>query len=219
MNRREALASVSVLLGGALVGAEVFLAGCKSTTGSSNLFAAEDLALLDEIGEAIIPATPGAGGAKAAGISAFMQTIVTDCYTEMEQQTFKEGIATLTEACRQQYKTTFSNLPQTEKAAFLTALYAEAKAFAATDAYKRAKEVFDQQQEEAVKAAAARNDFGARYLKARYPPHYFIMMRQLTLWGYFSSETGMTKALRYVETPGRYDGAYPYKKGDKVWAM
>ncbi|WP_394803568.1 gluconate 2-dehydrogenase subunit 3 family protein [Niabella hibiscisoli] len=45
------------------------------------------------------------------------------------------------------------------------------------------------------------------------------MMRQLTLWGYFSSKEGMTKALRYVETPGRYDGAYPYKKGDKAWAL
>ncbi len=30
MNRREALASVSVLLGGAIIGAEVFLSGCKT---------------------------------------------------------------------------------------------------------------------------------------------------------------------------------------------
>jgi hypothetical protein len=24
--------------------------------------------------------------------------------------------------------------------------------------------------------------------------------------------------LRYVAVPGRYDGALPYKKGDKAWA-
>jgi hypothetical protein len=48
---------------------------------------------------------------------------------------------------------------------------------------------------------------------------YFRMMKQLTIWGYFSSEAGATKALRYMETPGKYDGNYPYKKGDKAWAL
>ena len=50
------------------------------------------------------------------------------------------------------------------------------------------------------------------------PNHYFRMMRELTLFGFFTSEVGATKALRYVETPGRYDGCVPYKKGDRVWA-
>ena len=48
--------------------------------------------------------------------------------------------------------------------------------------------------------------------------HYFRMMKELTLLGYFTSEIGATQALRYVETPGRYDGCVPYKKGDKAWA-
>ncbi len=50
------------------------------------------------------------------------------------------------------------------------------------------------------------------------PAHYFTMMKQLTLWGYFTSETGSRKALRYEPLPGRYDGCYPYKKGDRAWA-
>jgi len=37
--------------------------------------------------------------------------------------------------------------------------------------------------------------------------------------GFFTSEVGATKALRYIETPGRYDGCMPYKKGDKAWAV
>lgn len=49
-------------------------------------------------------------------------------------------------------------------------------------------------------------------------PHYFAMMKQLTLWGYFTSEPGATKALRYVPVPGRFEGCIPYKKGDKAWA-
>jgi len=50
------------------------------------------------------------------------------------------------------------------------------------------------------------------------PVHYYTMMKQLTLWGFFTSETGMTQALRHLPVPGKYDGAFPYAKGDKAWA-
>ena len=50
------------------------------------------------------------------------------------------------------------------------------------------------------------------------PSHYFRMMKELTLLGYFTSEIGCTQARRYVEVPGRFDGCVPYKKGDKAWA-
>jgi hypothetical protein len=49
-------------------------------------------------------------------------------------------------------------------------------------------------------------------------PHYFTMMKQLTVWGYFTSEVGSTKALRYVPVPGRYEGCIPYTKGEGVFA-
>jgi hypothetical protein len=48
--------------------------------------------------------------------------------------------------------------------------------------------------------------------------HYFTMLKELTLWGFFSSEVGATKALRYIAVPGKYEGTVPYKKGDKAWA-
>jgi Gluconate 2-dehydrogenase subunit 3 len=50
------------------------------------------------------------------------------------------------------------------------------------------------------------------------PSHYFRMMKELTLLGYFSSKEGATQALRYLAVPGKYDGSFPYKKGDKAWA-
>jgi hypothetical protein len=50
------------------------------------------------------------------------------------------------------------------------------------------------------------------------PSHYFRMMKELTMLGYFTSEIGCTQARRYVETPGHYDGNLPYKKGDKAFA-
>jgi hypothetical protein len=48
------------------------------------------------------------------------------------------------------------------------------------------------------------------------PPHYFHLMRQLTIIGYFSSEIGSTQALRYIESPGAYRDE-PYAPGDRAW--
>jgi hypothetical protein len=54
--------------------------------------------------------------------------------------------------------------------------------------------------------------------KKEEPSHYFRVMKELTLLGYFTSEIGCTKARRYVETPGNFEGCIPYKKGDKAFA-
>jgi len=50
------------------------------------------------------------------------------------------------------------------------------------------------------------------------PAHYFNLMKQLTLLGYFTSEIGCTQARRYVPVPGKFEGCIPYKKGDKAFA-
>ncbi|MDB5936825.1 MAG: to lactose dehydrogenase small subunit [Massilia sp.] len=49
-------------------------------------------------------------------------------------------------------------------------------------------------------------------------PHYFTLMKQLTLLGFFTSEPGSTRVLRYRPVPGRYKGIVPYKKGEASWA-
>src|SRR5262245_17438945 len=50
------------------------------------------------------------------------------------------------------------------------------------------------------------------------PVHYFRMLKELALLGYFTSEIGCKQAQRYVETPGRYEPCVPYKPGEKAWA-
>lgn len=49
------------------------------------------------------------------------------------------------------------------------------------------------------------------------PPHFFILMKQLTIWGYFTSEVGATKALRYDPIPGTYEGCLDLKPGQPAW--
>ncbi len=39
---------------------------------------------------------------------------------------------------------------------------------------------------------------------------FFEHAKQLTMFGYYTSEIGMTVERRYLPLPGRYDGAYPY---------
>ena len=49
-------------------------------------------------------------------------------------------------------------------------------------------------------------------------PHYFRMMKELALLGYFTSEIGCKQAMRFAETPGRYEPCIPYAPGDRAWA-
>lgn len=53
---------------------------------------------------------------------------------------------------------------------------------------------------------------------AELTPHYFTLLKQLTLLVFFTSKVGANEVLRYVAVPGRYDGNMPYKKGDRAWA-
>jgi hypothetical protein len=48
--------------------------------------------------------------------------------------------------------------------------------------------------------------------------HYFGLVRELALRAYFSSEVGVTKALRYVPVPGRWEGCVPLTPGQPAWA-
>jgi hypothetical protein len=192
MNRRDAIARVGLILGGTVVGAEVFLSGCAKKTGeataTAGTFSPETISLLDEVGETILPATAASPGAKETAIGAFMQRIVTDCYEEKDQKVFFEGVGKLNDASQKKFNKDFMSLSTAEKHDLLVAIDKEAK------------------------------DYG-KSKKGDDPAHYFSLMKQLTLWGYFTSEPGSTKALRYLPIPGRYEGCIPYKKGDKAWAQ
>jgi hypothetical protein len=46
---------------------------------------------------------------------------------------------------------------------------------------------------------------------------WFVPVRDLALGAYFSSEIGMTQALRYVRVPGKYVGCMPLEPGQPAW--
>ena len=190
MNRREALSRVALILGGTVVGAGVFLEGCKPAdrkvmTGLD--FQPEDIAYLDEVADTILPTTASSPGAKAAAVGSFMAVMVKDCYDERDQKIFTEGMNKLQDACKKKNDKYFMECTPEQRHALLVELDKEQKDF-------------------------------SKDKKKDDPQHYFRLMKELTLLGYFTSEIGSTKALRYIESPGRYDACIPYKKGDKAWA-
>jgi hypothetical protein len=190
MNRRDALSRVALILGGTVVGANVFLEGCKPAdkkATSLTEFSPDDVAYLNEIAETIIPATD-TPGAKAAKVGAFMTVMVRDCYEEKDQRTFRDGMDKINDASNKKFDKTFMAVTPQQRHELLVGIDNEQKEY-------------------------------AKNKKKDDPDHYFRLMKELTLLGYFTSEPGATQALRYVETPGRYEGCIPYKKGDKAWAL
>jgi hypothetical protein len=207
MNRRDAIGRVALIMGGAVIGAEFFLSGCKSTpTQVSDLFDADHVAFMNEVADTILPTTAASPGAKAANVGQFMAVMVRDCYTTGDQKIFLDGLKKLDDASQKQSGSKYLDLSTKQRTDLLIALDKEQKDYY-TLQYKNQD------------ADLAKHKGDETYMPADIPDHYYRMIKELTLLGYFTSEVGATKALRYMETPGHYDGCMPYKKGDKAWAI
>ncbi|WP_346237848.1 gluconate 2-dehydrogenase subunit 3 family protein [Niabella insulamsoli] len=226
MNRRQAVQKVAFLMGGTVLGAELFIqTGCKTTTNKEaaeagaetlpDFFTKDEIAYLDEIAETILPrtATPGA---KDAQVGAFMNVMVRDCYTPEDQKIFKDGLDAIEKRSKEKYNTGFMQMQPQQRTELLTILDKEAGAYKNTDDYKAKKEELAKEERVKDSIAETKGNFG--YARASMPKHYFSMMKELTLLGFFTSEPGATKALRYSAVPGKYDPCMPYAKGDKAWA-
>jgi hypothetical protein len=209
MERRELLKMIALATGGTLIGGELFFSGCKSATSGAVSFIPETIAFLDEVAETIIPAT-STPGAKAAQVGEFMKVYVTDCYTAEDQKVFLEGVNKLNDACNKMHGHDFMKAPAEHRKALLVTLDKEAK-----ETQDKRNKTYD----EFVKTEREKgNTLPIMDYKNPVAPHYFTLMKQLTLLGFFTSKTGATETLRHLQVPGKYDGALPYKKGDKAWA-
>ncbi len=188
MERREAIARVSILAGGTILGAGIFLEkGCTSGPEEVlSLFDPQQIDLLNEISETILPETKASPGAKAANVGEFIAIMVYDCYGPSDQALFMEGMALLEKACKIKYRKGFMRCDPVKREALLVQIDTEQKAY------------MDEKGDEA-------------------PLHYFRMIKELTLLGYFTSEIGATQAMRYVAIPGEYIGVVPYREGERAW--
>jgi hypothetical protein len=207
IDRREAIRRVSALLGGAaLIGGKALLAACERASfplqeATLGEFTARDIAFLDEIAETILPETK-TPGAKAAKTGAFMALMVTDSYRPAEQKVFRVGLRKVDDATRRAHGVSFMEANPAQRLAVLTALDREQKGV------MDAREAADRRKQ----------DLTLPPVEDKEPAHYFRMMKELALLGYFTSELGCTQAQRYIETPGRFDPCVAYAPGEPAWA-
>ena len=191
MNRRELLKLIAVITGSTVAGGEFFLSGCKSKdAGPADFFTGKDISFFDEVAETILPKT-NTPGAKEAEVGKFMTSYSADCYDELQRKTLKDGIGKLNEASEKMNKVSFLEATAVQRQSLLTEIDAEAKKYNEDNKGKSGKDN---------------------------PPHYFTLMKQLVLFGFFTSKPGVTQVLRYMPVPGKYEGCIGYKEGETSWA-
>lgn len=73
-------------------------------------------------------------------------------------------------------------------------------------------------QRTAVLTTLDKEQFEFQKVRKEQPQHYFRMIKELTMLGFFTSEIGYTKAMRYVESPGPFQPCVPAVPGELIWA-
>lgn len=177
MNRREAVKTTGVLLGGVLI-TSAGLTACTRDTHEirTGVLDANDQALMEAIADTLLPTTPSSPGAKAAGVGPVINLLLTDCHESKDQKRVVDGLRQFRNAVGDH----FASMSQTDRENWVRRIDNQARAAG--------------------------------------PDHYFPLVRDLSLQAYFSSEIGMTKALRYVMTPGKWIGCVPLQPAQPAWA-
>jgi Gluconate 2-dehydrogenase subunit 3 len=175
------------------------LTGC-AFAGRDALWAAEyprallpysdaDVDFLDAVADTILPTTD-TPGARVAAVGPFIARYSAACYPPEHIALLKSGIADIDAQMQVLQGKGFRQADEQAKISLLTQIDRQAK-------------------EQAHLADAKTRDVS---------PHYFTLMKQLTLYGFFTSEAGATRVARYRPVPGRYRGCIPYVKGETFWA-
>lgn len=189
MNRRNAIKSVALLLGGTL-SAPTLLAMNRWETDLSLAANPADLILSDsqklvvaEVAEMIIPKT-NTPGAKDAGVPAFIVLMIQDCYKQPEHISFMGGLKNLEQK-------NFVSLNQSQKTEILRQVE--------LDTVEQMK-VYQVQQ-----TKMGDNDDREQMKEQAKGLPFWRLMKELTLLGYYTSDEGLKSSFDYVPIPGKLE--------------
>ena len=136
------------------------------------------------IADMIIPKTDTPGAADV-GVTAFIDLILTEWYTDQERAHFLNGLADVDARSQRLFSKGFVECSPEQRAEILTIL-----GTTMTDEANRI---------EAQREQATRSD-------PEPVNNFYYMIRGLILTGYYTSEAGATGELNYQIIPDRYDG-------------
>lgn len=146
----------------------------------------EQLAML---AEAMIPETDTPGAIKA-GVPAYIEVIVKDCYGPAEQKLIRWGLGETAKRCQQKHGRTLAELPESKQVAFLEKLSNDLR----------------RNVDATVEGGAKKSAF-------------LDLFKSLTTYCFCCSELGATQALDYLPVPGKWIASMPLEKGQKAWAL
>ena len=209
MNRRDAIARVALLMGGTLSAPSLMAFGEgpseKQAVAAAFSLTSAQKTLVAEIAEHIIPKT-STPGAKEAGVGPFIEIMLADCYKPQEQQNFLDGLTDLDERATKAHGKKFLETSSAEQVAILKQVEKDTIELMKSANVQQVK-VGDNVDKEVISSK-----------KLKGTP-FWRLLKELTLFGYFTSEQGATQALEYVPIPGRYDACIPLKPGQKAYAL
>ena len=199
MNRREAIQRASLVLGYAITGPVLtgVLQGCKASPelAYKPVFFSEDQALLiSELSEIIIPRT-STPGAIDAGVPGFIDQMIREVYTKEQQESFLKGLAEFDAEAKKEYNDSFIACSAEQRVAFT-------------------KKQHDATFAKGVEGGSA----GWWNTKGGGDKPFILKVKELTILGFFTSESGATKVLQYNQVPGPYKGCLPLAEVGKTWA-
>jgi hypothetical protein len=163
-------------------------AGAAATPQSAG-FTKPELRILTMAADVIVPVTD-TPGAVAAGVPTFIDALARHWMLPEELAQFRAGLADLDKRAQQRFKRGFAPCTPAQAADILQALRASSPYEGRTF------------------------ELAARIEDPKAP--FYLRLRDLVVLGYFTSEIGSTKELRYVAVPGRFDGdvdvkTWPYQ--------
>jgi hypothetical protein len=188
MQRRELIQLIAALTGCAFVGRDALWAAASDSP-SPPPYSDADVEFLDDVADTILPPTD-TPGARDAAIGPFIARYSAACYPPEHIALLKSGIADIDAQMQVLQAMGFRQANAAAKISLLTQIDRQAK--------EHARLADEKTREDS--------------------PHYFTLMKQLTLYGFFTSEPGATRVVRYRPNPGKYKGCIPYVDGETFWA-
>lgn len=198
------------------------LAGCDAGKTSTESWKPQVLRegqveLVATIAEHIIPETDTVG-ARAAAVHRFVDAMLAQHYRPEERQRFLAGLADVDARARRQHGNAFLNCDPSQQRAILEELDREAY-----PPRTRAQTVAEPSSETergggGTPPTNGRTDTTRQAALRTAEQPFMRMMKELTVLGYYTSEMGATRELRYERVPGRYQGCVPFTTVGRTWA-
>ena len=148
--------------------------------------------LVTRIVDLILPATD-TPGAKTVGVHRFIDLLLAQSLLEKDRKALVDGLRAIDDKCRLLHGADFLESGETRQLALLQELDARASVIKAFPPHP----------------AASAATGAARPAPVADAVHAFGTLKQLTLHGYFNSETVMHKILHAPIIPGRFEGCVP----------